>query len=394
MGHCCEALKIDLQMHEEAAIFSVDAILRKESYLVATGGGDKAVRLWKYLYSQTGEQKDLFVYRTASSIPYVIEHMATLKRHQGSVNCIRFSPCKKYLVTTGDTGSVYAWDIDKILSSALEGGDLVYTGQPIRVRDADGTDIYDLGWMKDKIIIGTSGGQIEIYSLVKRSIECSDKSVSPILSDSNNNPNNAINKITTTIKFRVVEGRDPERYEGKLIMKRKMHRDIIQGVSCTEKTIASYGNDRVLKIFESNGKMVKKFNRKSFITDKHPFFFRRMSFTEDESLYIPACTDANTHVVLFFKAPEYSPSKAIGPFLSSPGNVHIAGNTIFVSEGRNIYVFNRNQGNTLLFRVLDCAFLPITDICTLYVKDNVVSVLVSSSDGFLTNLIIKLSGDK
>ena len=95
MVKSCEVVKLDLQLHEESAVFSVDATktfysernkenaCSSEELILATGGGDGAVRIWRYSY--VGEKPaGKFRYSTASEVRMEIEHLSTLRKHKGS----------------------------------------------------------------------------------------------------------------------------------------------------------------------------------------------------------------------------------------------------------------------------------------------------------------------
>ncbi|KAI5181670.1 hypothetical protein NEOKW01_1838 [Nematocida sp. AWRm80] len=470
MNASCEMVKLNFQFHQEAAIFSVDAIQWKEAFLVATAGGDSCVRLWKYSY-QPQEISEEFVYRTATTFQGSITHLATLKRHKGSVNCLRFNTEGTQLVTAGDLGIVYLWDINKILQTQLEEEDLICTEYyPIRVRESDGLDIYDIKWFKNKILIGTAGGTVEQYVIEantqtntskKQKVEDKTESSSTsqpesqktdsnqpisqtttetpeistgpqpettkeleIAQENNHQPNNhnqqpkasetketkenkqseenqgnkqpeetKENKQSEekkTRKFRIISETktEPPAYKAKCISSKKAHKAIVQGVACTETLFATVGNDRMLKVFSETGQIIQKLTDKTLITDKHSLFFRRLAFDKSGTLYLPSATYDNQYTVNLLTPPEYHVTSAIGPFTSSTGCIAIGERAILVSEGRNIYVFDKN--NTILFRVVDSTFLPITDICIMEDRSNYVSVLISSSDGFLTNLIIHI----
>ncbi|OAG32020.1 chromatin assembly factor 1 subunit B [Nematocida displodere] len=367
MKASCEVVKHNLQFHQDAAVFSVAGTWREGYLLVATAGGDGCVRLWKYIDTPATFAQE-FVYTTGAPA-VAMTHLKTLARHKGSVNSVRFNGEGSLLLSAGDGGAVYLWPVDDVLQGEHTEEDLVYTGTPITVRESDNTDIYDVAWFNTEVLVGTSAGRVEVYALA-------DKEAS---------------RTKHPERFRVLPDTGP-RLKGKCLSTKRAHKDIVQGIAASSNVYATFGKDRSLKIFTKEGKMVRKFNKKSLITDKHTLFFRRLAFSPDGSvLYVPSGWYSGEYAVHLLKAPEFLLSAGIGPFASSPGNVLATESFLFVTEGRNVYLFSRGEQHVCLLRVVDCAFLPITDLCLVTASPTTATLLVSSSDGFLTSLTVHLN---
>jgi len=380
----CRVVRLNLQFHDNSAVFSVDAIAatstedEKENgkaegtRILATGGGDGAVRIWRYSYERASEApRKEFEYGTMEDYPLAVEHLCTLKKHRGSVNCVRFSKDKRFLATAGDTGAVLLWEVDKILESTPTGDDHTYAGAPSVVRDPDGTDIYDIAWTGGNIALGTASGKVEVYE-IKEKAPAKKETATPTGKDGQK-------------RLKVISAQSAP-YTGRLLASKKAHKDVVQGVASGEEVFASFGNERSLVIHTKKGKKIKKItDRPLFVDkDKHVLFFRRLAFSDKTgTLYVPSGTHDGKFAVFLFERPEWQPTSFLGGFPSSPGNVHITERYVLVSEGRNLYVFLLSD-HRFLFRVLDCAFLPITDMCTIEEKETRTVVGVSSSDGFLS----------
>ncbi|KAH9386689.1 chromatin assembly factor 1 subunit B [Nematocida major] len=389
MKERCTVVKLNLQFHEDSAIFSVAAVERGGKTVIATAGGDKAIRLWEYAY--TGEPpREEFEYKTALSEGCAITHIFTLAKHKGSVNSVEFSKDGKYLVSGGDTGTVFLWDVEEVMQSTPSEEDRKYQGQPVLVRESDGADIYEVKWFAGKILVGTSAGRVEQYALstvFPGNSQGKEKAKGGgVLPESAAAEQGGKEAKKPGVKIRMIEEFAPS-LAAKCVSSKQVHKDTIQGIACTEGMFATIGNDRVVKVFSQDGKLIQKVSKKSLISDKHAFFFRRLFFGPDGSLYLPSATHEGKNTVNILSPPEYRVTKAIQGFSSSTVCALVTQRFLVVSEGRNLYVFSEKE-HALAFRIADCAFLPITDVVCIQDTPEKVSLLVSSNDGFLSNLIV------
>jgi chromatin assembly factor 1 subunit B len=81
--------------HSKEPVFSADFHHSGELWRLATGGADKDIKIWKVVREEGGKVKILF--------------MASLSRHSGSVNVVRFSPNGELLASAGDDNVVCLW---------------------------------------------------------------------------------------------------------------------------------------------------------------------------------------------------------------------------------------------------------------------------------------------
>lgn len=96
--------------------------------------------------------------------PPRVEYRATLKRHSGVVNCVRFCPKGELLATTGDDGMVLLWipsDGPPTSFGAAfdDDGDADFAKEHWRLRTmsrASSSEIYDMAWAPsgDSLVIG------------------------------------------------------------------------------------------------------------------------------------------------------------------------------------------------------------------------------------------------
>ncbi|RKP01816.1 hypothetical protein CXG81DRAFT_1626, partial [Caulochytrium protostelioides] len=95
---------------------------------LATAGGDKNVRLWRLSY--------------AGPTP-AVDYLATLARHNGAVNCVRWSPVAPVLASASDDGQIILWTQNV---GADDLPDAEYWSPSRLLRGPSGGDVYDMAW--------------------------------------------------------------------------------------------------------------------------------------------------------------------------------------------------------------------------------------------------------
>ena len=121
------------------------------SYVLATAGNDKEIHLWKVVWAEANADDPPVV---CGGRPTQIDFLCQLSRHEGAVNCVKFSPDGLTLATAGDNGSVILWSVpmDKrgngngqhYWSSVTNDKDL-----QVRVLSRNMDAVTDLSWSKD-----------------------------------------------------------------------------------------------------------------------------------------------------------------------------------------------------------------------------------------------------
>ncbi|UZJ56853.1 hypothetical protein CBS101457_006173 [Exobasidium rhododendri] len=139
-----------------------------QSWRFATAGGDNHARIW-LVHPNIPSPAAIAASVTGSGPaptpnPPRVEYRATLKRHSGVVNCVRFCPKGELLATTGDDGMVLLWipsdGPPSSFASALDDdGDAEFSKEHWRLRTmsrASSSEIYDMAWSPaaDALVIG------------------------------------------------------------------------------------------------------------------------------------------------------------------------------------------------------------------------------------------------
>jgi len=78
------------------------------SYVLATAGNCPEIHLWKVVWAETAATDPPIV---RGGRPTKIEFLCRLARHEGAVNCVKFSPDGLTLATAGDTGAIIMWSV-------------------------------------------------------------------------------------------------------------------------------------------------------------------------------------------------------------------------------------------------------------------------------------------
>ncbi|KAG5644490.1 hypothetical protein DXG03_008317 [Asterophora parasitica] len=101
-----------------------EKVFASHSYRLATGGEDNHVRIWmvhpNIRPSTLVESEDA----TNGPRPPRVEYLATLSRHSGAVNVVRFSPNGELLASAGDDGMVIIWSPSATPQATTYGSDL------------------------------------------------------------------------------------------------------------------------------------------------------------------------------------------------------------------------------------------------------------------------------
>ncbi|KAG8896430.1 hypothetical protein FRB99_008891 [Tulasnella sp. 403] len=124
-----------------------------QSFRFATGGSDNNVRIWM-VYPNILPPAVAAVASSASQLkptphPPRVEYLATLVKHAGAVNVVRFSPNGEYLASAGDDGMIIIW---------------VTTDRPVHTFGADPEETqYEKEYWKPKIVLRCTSR--EVYDL-------------------------------------------------------------------------------------------------------------------------------------------------------------------------------------------------------------------------------------
>ncbi|KAF4035218.1 WD domain G-beta repeat [Phytophthora infestans] len=116
--------------------------------LLATGGADKEIKLWRVGESDNPEAKD----------GVVLEFVFSLSGHDRSVNCVRFSPNGSYLASASDDTSIILWSKPKTAGDDWRWdqiSSLSDVGRTILSLGHKG-DITDLSWSPDSDFLASS----------------------------------------------------------------------------------------------------------------------------------------------------------------------------------------------------------------------------------------------
>ncbi|KAH9410923.1 hypothetical protein HK407_09g15180 [Ordospora pajunii] len=332
----------NLYFHEEASVFTMDT----NGKLIATGGGDNEIRLWRVEKGSMEEAE--FRYTTALNSSVKIVYDSVLSGHRRGVNCIRFN--QDLLASCSDGGEVIVWISKK----------------PHVVRRIDGDDAYEVVWGRGHLFVGLSSGCILVYKVHHYRLHNDAEA-----SMNGSNPVNAAD-----------EGMDAQ-----MIQKIQCHSDVIQGLAFNSRfgLLTSLGKDRIGKTYAFTDKLVEvehmdEINgEKMFSTGRG--FFRRLSYSQDGTLlYLASCSSSSVIVLHYPFRMEHVYAR-IGPLDSEPLKVVCDEDKLYVATRKRLYMFVEQE---LVLCVDNISFMAITDGCAF---DGM--CILSSLDGFLCSLRVK-----
>lgn len=159
-----------------------------QSWRLATAGGDNNVRIWM-IHPNIPSPSAMAASSGATPHPPRTEYVATLARHTGAVNVVRFSPRGDMLASAGDDGTVLFWVRqdpsrqsfgESHFATATE-SDGMLDKESWRVRlmtRATPLELYDLAWSKDSDYVAVGGTDFAV-----RLIQVSNGSIIREISD-------------------------------------------------------------------------------------------------------------------------------------------------------------------------------------------------------------------
>ncbi|PWN30873.1 WD40 repeat-like protein [Jaminaea rosea] len=161
-----------------------------QNWRLATAGGDNNVRIW--LVKPSIPSPAAMANAAAAGLPSTsphpprVEYLATLTRHSGVVNCVRFSPSGDMLASAGDDGTVMLWGLtDRPVAATFgeqpDDGEASFEKEHwrlIRMIRVSPQEIYDMAWSPngESLIVGGT-------DFVARIVNAHDGSVTRELSD-------------------------------------------------------------------------------------------------------------------------------------------------------------------------------------------------------------------
>ncbi|KAK9884754.1 hypothetical protein WA026_007603 [Henosepilachna vigintioctopunctata] len=239
----------EISWHNREPVLSVDIHPDFTSfYRLATGGGDCHILIWQIFIEDDGTVKQ--------------EVISDLKRHQKSVNVVRWSPSGLYLASADDDANIIIWQLKTDNIPSLDDvTDDKETWNVSKILRGHKEDIYDLCWSPNglKLLSGSIDNSAILWDIKSGKSE-------QIMTD---------------------------------------HKGFVQGVAWDPKSqyIATVSTDRICRIYDSIGKHVKARISKGPIpvSKDHPLygkdvkyfhddtfksFFRRLCFSPDGNLLI------------------------------------------------------------------------------------------------------------
>ncbi|WFD36821.1 Chromatin assembly factor 1 subunit [Malassezia cuniculi] len=138
-----------------------------QSWRLATAGGDNNVRLWMVHPNVPSPAAIAAATGTSRPNPPRTEYLATLSRHTGVVNVVRFSPDGETLASAGDDGTVLFWvrsnrAFERDLAADI---DERYEKEAWKVKTvtrATTQELYDLSWSPDGAYVAVGGTDFSV----------------------------------------------------------------------------------------------------------------------------------------------------------------------------------------------------------------------------------------
>ncbi|TDH68685.1 hypothetical protein CCR75_003757 [Bremia lactucae] len=137
------------------AVLSLDFLIQKagkisltDKPILATGGADKEIKLWRIgCLEDTHNKEDV-----------ALEFIFSLSGHDRSINCVRFSPNGTYLASASDDTSIILWTKPKTAGDDWRWGQISSLSAVDRTILSLGHrgDITDLSWSPDSAFLASS----------------------------------------------------------------------------------------------------------------------------------------------------------------------------------------------------------------------------------------------
>ncbi|KAK0553086.1 Chromatin assembly factor 1 subunit [Tilletia horrida] len=146
-----------------------------QSWRLATAGGDNNARIWMVHPNMPSPAAMAAAAGTTDPSllpaphPPRVEYLATLSRHTGVVNVVRFCPKGELLTTAGDDGNVLFWIPSDKLIDSLSDDPSNYEKEHWRVRTMTrptSAEIYDLAWSPsgEQLVVGGTDFALRVIS--------------------------------------------------------------------------------------------------------------------------------------------------------------------------------------------------------------------------------------
>ncbi|KAG8925255.1 hypothetical protein FRC01_010447, partial [Tulasnella sp. 417] len=147
-----------------------------QSFRFATGGSDNNVRLWMVYPNILPPSVAAAAASTSGGTkptphPPRVEYLATLVKHAGAVNVVRFSPSGEYLASAGDDGMIIIWmPTDRpVHTFGADPEEAQYEKEhwkPKIVLRCTSREVYDLAWSPngEYIVAGSTDNTARVYN--------------------------------------------------------------------------------------------------------------------------------------------------------------------------------------------------------------------------------------